>query len=271
MSIQGNDGGDLLSLNLLPADFVRNRIRRRNHQRLKRMVAVFLVIVCSCSWLRLDHARRFLGERDQVVESVGQLSQHLQSPQAARNELVQLETKAHLVTLLRVRSLPTQVFSMIHHSRPPELQLSLLKLIRVDSASSPAPLGNNPLPGTTPPPEQSKVQRDLEALRKRSREERRQIRIEGLAPDDRSVAGFLGKLRRHPLSEDVRLEYTDRVETGTEMPLRKFALVISLKSPFQLFQEIPVDSRKVAQPEGNEQHSLPGLGIAESNQRGDIR
>ncbi|MCA9094202.1 MAG: hypothetical protein KDA68_11985, partial [Planctomycetaceae bacterium] len=154
MSIQGIDNENLLNINLLPEEFIRERIRRRNNRQQRRTALFFLLIVGLCSWQHFERSRRLQVERDHTVQSVGQITSQLQSPAGSRAELDALEAKASLITFLRVRGLPTQVFHMLDETRPENLILSTLKLSRSTARNKPPRIANN-LPSTpaqTPAP-----------------------------------------------------------------------------------------------------------------------
>lgn len=246
MSIQGIDNENLLNINLLPEEFIRERIRRRNNRQQRGTAILFLLIVGVCSWQHFERSRRLQIERDHTVQSVGQITSQLQSPAGSRAELDALEAKASLITFLRVRGLPTQVFHMLDETRPENLILSTLKLSRSTARNKPSRITNNlpPTPSQTPVPEG--IQKDLAKLEREAREHRQELRLEGDAPDDLAVARFLGKLRRYPLCEDVKLEFTDSHPTGDDSASRRFAIVVTLKSPLEIFDKAQPDSRDVA-------------------------
>lgn len=246
MSIQGVDNENLLNINLLPEEFIRERIRRRNNRQQRRTAILFLLIVGVCSWQHSERSRRLQIERDHTVQSVGQITSQLQSPAGSRAELDALEAKASLITFLRVRGLPTQVFRMLDETRPEDVILSTLKLSRSTARNKPPRIANNipPTPAQTPTP--GGIQQDLSKLEQEAREHRQELRLEGDAPDDLAVARFLGKLRRYPLCEEVKLEFTDSQQTGDDPAGRRFAIVVTLKSPLEIFDRAQPDSRDVA-------------------------
>ena len=84
MSIRGIENIDLLNINLLPEDFLRERTSRRNIRKQRRTAALFLIIVGLCSWQHYERGSRLLLERDQTVNSVGQITGQLQNPVASR-------------------------------------------------------------------------------------------------------------------------------------------------------------------------------------------
>jgi len=157
MSIQGVDNENLLNINLLPEEFIRERIRRRNNRQQRRTAILFLLIVGICSWQHFERSRLLQIERDHTVQSVGQITSQLQSPVGSRAELDALEAKASLITFLRVRGLPTQVFHMLDETRPDDVILSTLKLSRTTARTPPPGLPATflQLPRRPPLPEAS--------------------------------------------------------------------------------------------------------------------
>lgn len=272
MSIQGIDNHDLLNINLLPEDFVQERIRRRNNRHQRRTAGLFLIIVAICSWQHFDRSHRLLQERDQTLQSVGQITQQLQDPALSRTELEALEARASLITFLRVRGLPSQVFRMLDKTRPEEVLLTSMKISQVTPSKNSAVPNRNSLPQDDATKSQTTgIHRDLQQLQQETRDRHQEIRLEGEAPDDLTIAAFFGKLRRYPLSEDVKLEYTDDIEGKDNESGRRFAIVISLKSPLQMLQEAGPDVPRVATNDLPESPPAVPLQTTEFSRRGENR
>lgn len=271
MRIRGIDGNQHLNLNLIPEDYIRDRIRRRNNLHQRRTAALFLVIILVCSWTLVERSRKISVERDDTVLSVGRITNQLRDPVTTSSDLEKLESKASLITCLRLRGFPSQVFHMLERTRPDDLLFTTLKLSHSevsDKSQRPELVDAQRLSSI---PSSSGISRDLEQIRRELGVRRQGIQIEGEAPDDLSVADFLGKLRRDPLCADVKLDFTDHLEGSDSHPSRRFAVKVRLKSPLELLNEQLPDNRDVAVAHDRKSTSDHPLRTTQSVGRREIR
>jgi len=241
MSTLGTDPGQLLNLNFLPEGYLRIRERRNIQRRQMKIVFLFFLVVGFCTWFQLDRRHQIIRERDQAVDSLGTLTKNLQSPLALRQELSQLDCKADMLTMLRLRNLPTQIYGILEETRPPEVRLLKLKLSYSksrESLISMRPVATPPeTPGLSVQSERDRLQIDLERIQSLVNNRQQEMRLEGVAPNDLQVAAFLGRLRRHEMCQEVRLEYTDRLESVSSAESRRFSIQVLLRMPFSVIEE----------------------------------
>lgn len=226
----------LQHIDFLPAAYRQARERRKkNLWRNCALVTgtVFTIVVGVHEHRSLQQLR---ATRDRLQQQAETLEKQLRDPSEWQRHIVQLDARANLITLLRLRPRATPILNAVVHSLPQFVSISDLRITReeISNATPSSQSVGGAVLGAAANSEEdtrSKTEHDVERLHKKRRGLAVFVLVGGVAPNDVAISGYLAALAETRLFDDVELLYTDR-HIHRDLTLRKFEIRLRLRGPY---------------------------------------
>jgi|SRR6185369_2326002 len=221
------------TIDFLPASYRELRLRQKQRVwRRSALGALMLLIVAGALGQRqtranLDHTREKLRTHaDRMTAQVGDCDK-------LRQDISRLDEEANLLALLRLRVPSTRILAAVTNSLPQYVTLTEFHL-QFEALPPPPVKTQPPAPPPANPPatpeKKSPEQLDLEALRKTADELGLYVLLQGVAPDDIVIAGFLATLQQTGVFVEVSLQNIDQ-ELVNRTEMRRFKARLRVKQP----------------------------------------
>jgi Tfp pilus assembly protein PilN len=242
-------------IDFLPPTYLQNRLRKRKMLWHRGAAAVFLLGIIAGTIQQQRTRLALLSRRDQAQQESARMLEQLGKPEPLQEQIRRLDARANLVTYLRVRVPTTRVLAAASNHLPPYVRLTRLELKR---ESLPAAALTLPKPPTTSgaAKDEAKLpeQLDYEKLNAAAAETAQFVLLDGVAPDDVSIARYLAALQRDGLFADVKLLFTEEhVQFGHR--LRQFGLRLKLHAPGSILPPAAPASQAATRPDNLRERS----------------
>lgn len=248
----------------LPEDYLDRKVARRTNLICITLFLVMLAAIGGAFYVQGRQDSTTRGELTRVNQQFGDRAQQLRTIEQLQDQQSQMVEKAKVVRELVERVPRSIILAEMTNSMPTTLSLLEFQL-------------ESKLAQTAPRP-RTALERDRQqrSTREKEKEEKVQIiprqvliEIEGVAPNDTDVSVFMENLTRHPLFEDVGLEYTESFEIEKN-PMRKFRVTMMLNpdvtfdyaAPEQLDRDLmqdPLADQIQINPDGGLSAPEPGV------------
>ena len=232
------------TINLLPANYVRQRMQRRVNSV---CLALFVVVVSSviCAHLVTDRSKRHTLEvRDRVDAEYAEATKLIQRMQRLEAQKAMMLHKAELTASLVERVPRSTLLAIIANARPTStsllnVELTSRRIEKKEPTVRPSATGNSVL---------SVVSRAQALQGSRVLVE---LVVTGLAATDAEVAKFIANLARNRLIETVDLAYSqERLVGKARTKVREFQISLKLKDgadAIDIAKEISAKASRSAQ------------------------
>ena len=233
-------------IDFLPASY--HVQRQREHKTLWRrmMMFFFLTLAVLGTWQQRDLRRKLESRREELQSMAEGLLQPVKAQSKLERQLNELETRAQLLTSLKLRVPMTQLLNAITSTLP---ELVSLSECNAEPGQKPNQ-GNRPTVAAAPAvaaankEAKSPFEVDLTELRNATNLNAMLLTLSGVAPDDLAISQYLVALRETGLFERVTLSFTGQ-HTVQEETWRKFEVRLQLKNPEALLDRTPTAIRRV--------------------------
>ncbi len=216
-------------IDFLPDSYRQSKQLQQKQVWRRGVLAVFMGIVVLGGLGQQEMILRLKQRRNHVRSNVTRLTAQIESTDELQAKKAHLESVADLVTVLRVRVLPSSVLHTMIEQLPPYVSITRLRSEVKQKAPKPnaaSVKASKSTDATDGPP----YEIDLKALRERRALQNVSIQLKGIAPDDQSISLFLSRLLATGLFEDVTLLFTDR-QTYRDDTIRSFEMSLRVKQP----------------------------------------
>lgn len=216
-------------IDFLPASYHQDRQKRQRRLLVRGVLLACLGLIAAATFQQ-RHARARLSERRDRLQSQAQLMlQQIGSAVALRQKIDRLETRANLVTALRMQARPTRILAAVTDSLPRFVSITEFSLASatVGSASQPVPEASAKDAAKKLTPEQ----RDLQRITTESQETARFVSVQGIAPDDVAISDYLAALMAAHVFDEVTLLFTDQ-HRYREHSMRSFGIRLRIRRPW---------------------------------------
>lgn len=218
----------MLNINFVPDDY----IQKRESMRANLMCLILFVLVMAGlggAFMVLKMRQRAISQQSAIVSSKMEEAKKdiakLEELQAERKSIM----KAALTTAELIEPIPrTVLLAELTNTLPEAVSLQMVKVAEKEMPMPPAP---KPVDGAAPSPPREPERETL-------------IEIEGLAPSDIELAGYIAQLNNSTMLDNVALvqskEHLDRdkkEKQEEQVPCREFRLTARLKTNVHLSQK----------------------------------
>jgi len=213
------------SIDFLPADYHRKRQRSRKTYWRSAVFVAFVVLVGAGAFRQHLNRCELEATRDGLQRQADQMISQIQSTDALKEQIRQLETRTELTATLRYQAVPTRILQAVTETLPQYVRLTRIQLGRekFTQRSSGGVLRLRRGKEKSKQDKKPSVQRVLETLRTANRDTRLFVAVEGVAPDDVAISRYLAALQASGVLQTIQLLFTDRyVDRG--LPLRRFGV-----------------------------------------------
>lgn len=204
--------------------------RQRRHRSLWRqgMLSIVALLVVAGVWGQKQRLKRLDQDRIQLLAQAQAMQSQTSEAAALRREIEQLDARANVRALVRLRVPATRILAAVTESLPAFVALAELRTAwepdqppaqRSTKGAAAASAG-----GSRP------AASELELLRQELVQNRLTVSLVGTAPDDVAIAAFLTALGRSSVFEEVRLVYAvEEHERGYSR--RRFDIKLRVRRP----------------------------------------
>lgn len=221
------------TIDFLPASYRQMRLRKQ--QRVWRRCALgALLVLIVAGALGQRQTRAHLDQtKDKLRAHADRMAAQVGDPEKLKQEIVRLDEEANLLAYLRLRVPSTRILAAVTNALP---QYVTLTEFHLQFEALPPPPGRTQQAAAPPvnqpatPEKKSPEQLDLEALRKMSEETGLVVLLQGVAPDDIVIAGYLATLQQTGVFAEVSLQNIDQ-ELVNRAEMRRFKARLRVKSP----------------------------------------
>jgi len=206
----------------LPEDYLDRKIARRTNLICISLFLVMLAAIGGAFYVQGRQDTSTRGELTRINQQFGDRAQQLNTIEKLQDQQSQMVEKAKVVRELVERVPRSIILAEMTNSMPTTLSLLEFSL-------------ESKLAQTAPRP-RTALERDRQQRSTREKEKEAKVEIvprvitveiEGVAPNDTDVSTFMENLTRHPLFEEVGLEYTESFEIEKNK-MRKFRVTMTL-------------------------------------------
>jgi hypothetical protein len=220
------------NIDFLPPTYLQNRIRRRKTIWHRGAAALFLAGILAGSVQQYRMRLELQSRRDRVRQDAERMTGQLVQPAVLQKQIERLDAQAELITFLKVRVPPTRILAALSNHLPEYVSLTRFE---IKSDALPALGGGPPKPPPAPanaaPAEAKLPERvDFEKLKAAADGTAVFVIVDGIAPDDISIALWLSALQHEGLFSDVKLLFTEEHQQYGHR-LRQFGLRLAVRQP----------------------------------------
>lgn len=220
------------NIDFLPATYHQSRQRKQKRIWRRGVLVLFLGLIGVGTLTQWKQHHRLIRTRDELQQQGRKMLQQLESPAAVQARIQHLETRADLVTALRLRVPPTRILASLTDCLPEFVSLTELRL-QSDTRPQPRSAASAPphprAEKKEEQPDASPVEIDLKQLQEQQDRQARYVTLNGIAPDDLSISQFLANLQQSRTFDEVRLQYTNEHRHGEHL-LRAFGMRLRVRS-----------------------------------------
>lgn len=218
------------NVDFLPASYRRQREKKLRRMWHRAVLAVFGLLILAGTLQQ----RRTISNREEALAALAartaSLKNALPDKTALNEQQAASDRRAMLLALLQLEEKPTSLLSAISTSLPEFVSLSSLRLSREKNLKQALPVSPKNAKKATEVQQPSPVEADLRQLKEQRKQTRLVIQLEGQAPDDQSIAGYLKALQQTGLFRSARLLFTDG-DRMAGVPIRRFSLMLEARVP----------------------------------------
>lgn len=219
-------------IDFLPASYHQARQRKQRQLWRRCLAFVFLSLMALGTYGQHHRHVKLKLQRDRLQEQAGRLTSQLQNADELRVQIQQLDAKINLEAFLQYRVPPTRILAAVTNALPRYVTLtecrSSLETINRESSSGSRSRQNQPaeVDSTGKPPEEV----DLLRLERENQQSGLFVSLEGIAPDDVSIANYLAALGATEMFDNVRIVYIGE-HAYRDHGLRSFRARLAVKKP----------------------------------------
>ncbi len=230
------------TINLLPEDYLRRRVRRRANAIALFLIAAVLVGVAGAYLVTERNFQYTLQVRQQVENEYVEATRKIEQMQTLEQQKQKLLQKAEEASVLQERIPRSYLLAVLTNACPAytSLQEVALQMKRVQRAATRPRHGpsakfasktGKPLPNDQP-------------------ECTIELRVTGLASTDVEVARFIASLQRNTMFRQVDLVYSQEELIDRRIPCRKFQVLMDLRMDVDVLDLVERNLHAVPDVEG---------------------
>jgi len=221
------------AIDFLPASYREKRLRQRQRVWRRSALGVLLLLIVAGALGQRQTRANLNQTREKLHAHAGRMAAQVGDPDKLKQEITKLDEEANLLAMLRLRVPSTRILAAVANALPQYVTLTEFHL--QFEALPPPNRGQAPLPAAAPAPPDTAVKKslellDLESLRKTAEETGLYVVLQGIAPDDIVIAGYLATLQQTGVFAEVSLQNIDQ-ELVNRAEMRRFKARLRVKPP----------------------------------------